>query len=83
MIVYVGICSLMGSLTVCLSSSKLVHIETVDLILPGLTPLVLAGYERESLSNCFETDIFGYKSIYLLSNMAFQYGCDCLLSSSA
>lgn len=36
MIVYVGICSLMGSLTVCLSSLKLVHIETINLILLGL-----------------------------------------------
>lgn len=45
--------------------------------------LVLAGYERESIGNCFEADVFGYKPIYLLPNLDFQSGCDCLLSSSA
>lgn len=53
-----------------------------NLILPGFNNLLSAGYECESIGDCFETDIFGYKSIYLLSNMGILSGGDQLLSSS-
>jgi hypothetical protein len=74
MIVYVGICSLMGSITVGSLSLKVVL--TVEVLFLLINPWYLsAGYECQSLGNCLKADIFRIEPIHLLSDMAFHYSC--------
>lgn len=86
MVVYIGICSLMGSLTVCLLSYEAcTNIITFDSTTPcgsDVLPFSFVGYVCESSGDRFEAYIFRNESIHLLPDMVFHCGCGSVLSST-
>lgn len=84
MVVYIGICSLMGSLTVCLLSYEACTNYNFDSN-PCSSDVLLfsfVGYVCESSGDRFEAYIFRNESIYLLPDMVFHCGCGSVLSSA-
>lgn len=74
LIVYVGICSLMGSLTVCSFFSL-----SLLSIFPQALSLVLLGYECESCCHRHKADVFRDESVQILPNLDFYYSSHGLL----
>jgi hypothetical protein len=87
MVVYIGICSLMGSLTVCLLLSykacvQIITLNLLPVVLTYVVPFSFAGYVCESSGDSSEAYIFRNESIYLLPDMVFHCGCGSVLSSA-
>lgn len=84
MVVYIGICSLMGSLTVCLLSFKVGRHYTFHAtpFSSDVFPCWSVGHECQGSGDCFEAIIFWIEPIYLLPDMVLHSGCDSMLSSA-
>lgn len=83
MIIYVGICSLMGSLTVCFLFylwNSIAHLN-LYFIFPWLWQFSYfsSGYECQSSSYCCQVDIWRNESIQVLRDMVLQCVCGWLL----
>ena len=86
MVVYVGICSLMGSLTVCdffVFGSSFIPLQKLSILVLNfffLFIVLFVGNECESIRNCIEADIWRIKPVYLFPNMDFYSCCSRMLS---
>lgn len=82
MVIYIGICSLMGSLTVIFAKvshpNRVSNINNNRPIIANLSSST--GYERESCGNRLKAVIFRNESIYLCSDLVFLSCCRYLLS---
>lgn len=79
MVVYVGICSMMGSLTVCSTTFTVrFNLNKRKFILYCL--FVYTGYECQSIGHCLEAHIFWNEPICICSDLVLYSCCGNLLS---
>lgn len=72
MLVYIGVCSLMGSLTVWFSTITKLYIKKISSFRSDAVFFNLIGYEREGIGYCLKAIIFGNESIYICPDLVFH-----------